>query len=172
MTKAIAKLEQSIKNRLEKLRAKIKAGDESKILIWAIPEKLACSQRPLRDHRKYGKIKPLPPGAKPLIVKWVDRINQIGIRSIICLLENQQLGHYVRGGLGLHKNGLLGYYESQGFQVRHFPMTDYERPQIADMEKVLKTFDDIPKPVLVHCSAGIDRTTPVAAFIAYRRGKN
>jgi protein-tyrosine phosphatase len=63
----------------------------------------------------------------------------------------------------LGKHGLLGYYESKGFEVRHFLTTDYQQPQERLMEKMLIAYDELPKPGLLHCSAGIDRSAPVAA---------
>jgi protein tyrosine/serine phosphatase len=50
-------------------------------------------------------------------------------------------------------------------------MTDYQRPPESAMQEVLEAFDELPKPVLIHCSAAIDRTTPVAAFIYRYRGE-
>ena len=34
-----------------------------------------------------------------------------------------------------------------------------------ERHEALQAFDNLPKPVLLHCSAGIDRSSPVAAFI-------
>ena len=107
---------------------------------------------------------------RTLVVDWVKRVKSLGIRSIVSLLEEKQHEkYYIRGGLDLHPDGLFGYYGSQGFEFRHIPMTDYQKPSEADMRKVLEAFDQIPKPVLVHCSAGIDRTSPVAAYIVSQR---
>lgn len=159
-------LEQHIRNELKRIRNQIRSGDESEIVVWVLPGILACSQRPLRDNPQFGGRSPLPLQAKSLVISWVERIKQMGILSIICLLENRQLErYYIQGGLGLHERGLLGYYESRGFEVRHFPMTDYQQPEESYMQKVLEGFDALPKPVLLHCSAAIDRTTPVAAYI-------
>lgn len=162
--------ESNIRQGLQRVRQQIRQGNESELVIWVIPSTLACSQRPLRDHPRFGGRSPLPPEAKPEVVSWIDRIKALGIRSIICLLEPDQLDrYYVRGGLNLHPNGLLGYYKERGFDVSHFPMTDYERPADTLMGRVLQEFDRLPKPVLVQCSAAIDRTTPVAVFIAAHR---
>ena len=162
--------ESNIRQELGRIRQQITRGNEFELIIWVILSILACSQRPLRDHPRFGGHSPLPPEAKPEVVSWVDRIKALGIRSIICLLEPDQLDrYYIRGGLNLHTDGLLGYYEECGFNVSHFPMTDYERPANALMDRVLEEFDRLPKPVLIQCSAAIDRTTPVAAFIAARR---
>ncbi len=159
-------LERFIKSKLSRIRYKISVGDESEIIVPLITGKLACSQRPLRDHPEFGSYNPLPVRAKPLVVKWVARIKEMKFRSVICLLEDRQLDrYYVRGGLNLHQGGLLGYYKSEDFQVRHFPLTDYQRPQERSMQNVLAAYHELLKPVLLHCSAGIDRTTPVAAFI-------
>lgn len=169
--KEFKELERHIRKELQRIRCQIAARNESEIVVWVIPGQLSCSQRPLRDHPQFGGRMPLPLEARSLVVSWVDQIKQMGIRSIICLLEDQQLDrYYVRGGLGLHEGGLLGYYKSQGLEVRHFPMTDYQLPQESYIQKVLKAFDELPKPVLLHCSAAIDRTTPVAASIAHQRG--
>ena len=112
----------------------------------------------------------MPPEARPEVVKWVDTVKTLGVRSIICLLEARQLDrYYVRGGLNLHPRGLLGYYREHGFSVSHIPMADYQRPANALMNRALQEFDKLPTPVLIQCSAAIDRTTPVAAFIAAKR---
>jgi hypothetical protein len=167
-------LEEDIKRKMQRLRDKISVGDETEIFAWIIPGKLACSQRPLRDHPDFGgraPLPPLPPRARPLVEAWVDRIVAAGIRSIICLLEVAQLDrYYVRGGLNLHEHGLLGYYESRGLDWRHFPLTDYQRPSEGKMKDILASYDELRKPVLMHCSAAIDRTTPVAAYIKASRG--
>jgi hypothetical protein len=166
----IKELERNIRKELIRIRDQIRNGNDSEILIWVIPNKLACSQRPLRDHPKFGGRSPLPREARDLIINWVERIKQMGILSIISLLEEaQNARYYIRGGLDLHEGGLIGYYKSKGFWVRHFPMADYQRPSPKDMQRVLTEYDKLPKPVLIQCSAGIDRTTPVAAFIAHQR---
>jgi len=85
------------------------------------------------------------------------------------MTEEQLERFYVNGGLGFHLRGLLRYYEEQEFEIRHFEFTDYQRPPESGMLKVLEAYDVAPKPVLLHCSAAVDRTTPVAAFIALER---
>jgi protein tyrosine phosphatase (PTP) superfamily phosphohydrolase (DUF442 family) len=105
------------------------------------------------------------------VVEWVQKILDAGIKSVICLLEPAQLKkYYVQGGLNLPGGGLLEYYQHRGLDVRHVPMTDYQRPSAVVMKLVLNAFDLLPQPVLLHCSAAIDRTTPVAAFLFKERG--
>jgi hypothetical protein len=158
-----------VKGKLEALRKRHECGDDSEIIVW-INKDLGCAQRPLRHHPKYGGRTPLPPDARPLVAEWVKRVREHGFKSIICLLEDAQLDrYYVRGGLGLHANGLLGYYKSQGFEVRHFALTDYQSPSVSEKETIIKLFDELPKPVLLHCSAGIDRTSPVAGYIFFHK---
>lgn len=164
-------LEQHIRSDLQRIRSQIASGNDSELVLWIIPGELALSHRPLRDHPQFGGRSPLPPEARPLVVDWAERIKDTGIQSVICLLEPAQLErYYIKGKLNLHEHGLLGYYEAQGLHVRHFLMTDYQRPPESAMQEVLEAFDELPKPVLIHCSAAIDRTTPVAAFIRRHRG--
>ena len=165
----------TIKAELWRIRDQIKAGDNSEILIWLLDGTLACSQRPLRDHPKYGGRKALPATAKLLVVDWVKRVKSLGIRSIVSLLENEQHEkYYMRGGLGLHPGGLYGFYRSQGFDLCAIPIVDSPRSVKSNegkvlLERVLQAFDRMTKPVLLHCSAGIDRTSPVAAYIVSKR---
>ena len=175
---ALTPSEKRIRACLERLRRQLCEADNSEILCWVIPDVLASSQRPLRDHPVYAPCRggvrppPLPPEARPLVVEWVQRILDSGIQSVICLLEPAQLEkYYVRGGLDLPGGGLLEYYRLRGLEVTHIPTTDYQRPRVTAMKKVLNAFDQLPRAVLLHCSAAIDRTTPVAAFLLDERGR-
>jgi hypothetical protein len=160
------KLEAEIRNGLTTLRNRIRSGDDSQLLLWIVDGMFAVSQRPLRDDPEFGGRAPLPANARPRVVRWVERVRvEEKIRSIITLLEPAQLEKYYGASLGLNPAGLIGYYQSQGLSVRHIPATDYVRPPDSTMREALRAFQELPKPVLMQCSAGIDRTTPVAAFI-------
>ena len=170
-------LEKAIKAELNRIRCQIGRGDDSEILIWLLNGDLACSQRPLRDHPIFGgRRRPLPPKAKPLVIEWADRVQSLGVRSIISLLEDgQHEKYYIRGGLDLHPQGLYGYYGSRGFEYCIIPIVDSPKSLRSNQgrvleERVLAAFDQMRKPVLLHCSAGIDRTSPVAAYIVSKRG--
>ena len=170
-------LEEAIKAELIRIRRQIGQGDDSEILIWLLNGNLACSQRPLRDHPIFGgRRHPLPPKAKPVVIEWVDRVQSLGVPSIISLLEDgQHEKYYMRGGLDLHPQGLYGYYGSRGFDYCVIPIVDSPKSLRSNQgrvleRKVLAAFDRMPKPVLLHCSAGIDRTSPVAAYIVSKRG--
>jgi|SRR5208282_2734341 len=164
--------EKTIRSELKRIRAQIYRGDETEIWTWVIPGKLACAQRPLRDNPRFGggpgkRPPPLPPEARPFAEAWVDRVIQAGFRSVISLLEVAQLErHYVKGGLNLHPEGLLGYYRARGLAVESIPCTDYQPPTVLQKRQVLEAFQRLRKPVLLHCSAGIDRSSPVAAFLS------
>ena len=170
----------AIKAKLQRIRDQIRWGDDSEIIVWLLGGTLACSQRPLRDDPDFGVHlpscrcgccrQPLPPEARELVVEWVERVKSQGIRSIVSLLEEtQHERYYLRGGLGLHPEGLFGYYRSQGFSFCNIPLTDYQTPSESQMERILEAFDRMPKPVLLQCSAAIDRTSPVAAYIVSKR---
>ena len=164
-------MEQEIRGELSRLRKQIRSGDESELWIWVIPCRLACAQRPLRDHMQFGGRTPLPVEARPAVESWVDRVVDAGFRTVISLLEEaQHERHYIRGGLSLHPDGLYGYYESRGLWVATVPCTDCQRPSEDQMRQVLDAFRRLPKPVLLHCSAAIDRTAPVAAYICASEG--
>ena len=75
------------------------------------------------------------------------------MRSIICLLGNDQLPLYAEA----LPEGLLGRYRASGFEVAHLGVSDgltepYTEEQL---DEVVQSFRRLPKPVLVHCSAGL-----------------
>ena len=173
-----------LKVALAELGRRLDDGDESEILCWVITRKLACAHRPLRHHRVYGretKGRHLPPEAAVAVLSWVKRIREAGIRSVVCLMHPKELAHYAQLDLGAAN--LIALYQKEGFLVRHIPWNDpAHRPGLTQVTydhelkririEALQAFDELPKPVLMHCSAGIDRSSPVAAFIYSARTAN
>lgn len=116
---------------------------------WAIPNVLAVTSRP-------GY--PEPYVSSETVAAWIQEVKAKRFRSIICLL-NTELGYYA----DIKQGGLLQAYRKAGFEVFQFPVPD--TPLVPVPEAVLKEierrFPEMPKPVLVHCSAGIDRSGDV-----------
>jgi protein-tyrosine phosphatase len=81
--------------------------------------------------------------------------------------------------LNLGTSDLLEFYKKKGFDVVSIPWEDphhkrtkpneKRRMLLHVREKALTAYDALTKPVLVQCSAGIDRSSPVAAFIYVKR---
>jgi hypothetical protein len=168
-----------IRRALSNLGKKLDDGDDSELLVWVIPSALACAHRPLRHHPRFGgRGRDLPPEASGAIHSWARRMREYGIRSLICLMHPKEVLHYAE--LDLDGENLIGFYRKAGFAVRHIPWEDPahrssgERRSFPDecarvSEEALAAFDALKKPVLLHCSAGIDRSSPIAAFIFTRR---
>ena len=127
---------------------------------WVIERVLATSPRP--------GYQPGPEFQVPLHVvhDWVHETREFGIRSIICLIDRDQLPLYQRA----LPQGLVAYYREVGFEVAHVPTFDHLTTPFtpAQYEDAWRAFVDLPKPVLVHCSAGMDRTGRVVEHIMSR----
>lgn len=175
MRNALQDKANEIRSALRSLGIRLDHGDDSELVVWVIPRALACAHRPLRHHPEFGgSRRDLPAEATGSVVRWVDRIVGAGFRSIICLMHPKEVNHYA--ALCLDAPDLIAYYRSKNLQVCHKPWDDPahrppgERASFEDeLKRVraesLECFDRLPKPALLHCSAGIDRSSPVAAFI-------
>jgi protein-tyrosine phosphatase len=94
---------------------------------------------------------------------WIEQIKRQGIRSIICLLSNQELYDYY-----LYVNiDLLKLYREAGLEIAHYSITDcLTRRQKAEiLPEIGKFYQRAPKACLVHCNAGINRTGTVIKYL-------
>ena len=163
-----------IRESLNRLGTQIESGDESQLVVWVIELNLACCHRPLRHNRLYGgSARFLDPAAKPLIEAWMAEILRLGFRSVLCLMSQEEVEFYRRIAFG--GMDLLEYYEHSGLRVSNIPWKDphHVRSDRTALQKkteevskmALVEYHKLPKPVLLHCSAGIDRSAPVAGYI-------
>jgi protein-tyrosine phosphatase len=131
---------------------------------WVIEGLLATSPRPGYQPGWESRV------AREHVELWVEEKRQFGVASILCLISNDQLPLYEPA----LPNGLLHFYREVGFEVAHLPTFDgltepYTHEQY---EMAWELFQRLPKPVLVHCSAGYDRTGRVVNHILHRLRSN
>jgi protein tyrosine/serine phosphatase len=119
------------------------------MIEWAIPGRLARSAHPEPDE----------------LESWLTEAGHLGVRSIVCLLDEEQLARYAS-----LPGGLLQAYREAGFAVGHVPVKDLQDPPMApaDLEEVWRLFQVLPAPMLLHCWAGIDRTGAAVNFLRAR----
>lgn len=114
-----------------------------------IPLVLYSSSRPGYDFGRNAKV------PRRTVDEWLEGVQTVGIASVLCLLSDDQLRLYAS-----LPGGLLEYYRAKRLVVGHVPAKDHATPPLSDAQvaEVEKVFAELPKPVLVHCSAGLDRT--------------
>jgi protein tyrosine phosphatase (PTP) superfamily phosphohydrolase (DUF442 family) len=115
---------------------------------WVIEGILARASRP-------GRYEPIE-AIHAAVEAWIAEAQGMGIQSILCLLPNAEL----ETKYGQHGINLLALYEEAGFHVHQQAVVDHQNPPVseADMDEIIAAFEAWPHPLLVHCSAGIDRT--------------
>jgi protein tyrosine phosphatase (PTP) superfamily phosphohydrolase (DUF442 family) len=122
---------------------------EERVTRWVIPHTLARARRPGYSGERGRSVSTTEADA------WLAEIRDLGIKSIICLLSSDQLPLYDQ-----LPGGLIAFYRAAGFTVEHIPAKDHQHPPLTTdhLQQVWSAYQTLPKPVLVHCSAGIDRT--------------
>jgi hypothetical protein len=175
---AVDRERNSIRTAMRDIGASHERGDDSQLVHWVVPTQLGCAQRPLRHHPQYGGSgRNLAAEAAPLVSAWASRMRADGVKSILSLMHDKDLSYYL--GLDLDGGNLIAFYEVHGFFVRRVPWEDPHHNK-ASKEQQLKSFrrvrvaaiaayDELPKPLILQCSAGIDRSAPVAAYISLLR---
>ena len=123
---------------------------------WVVEGELARSQRP-----GYPKDKP----SSSVMKDWRETVLSLGIRSVICIMDQNQVDKY--NGIDNIGDGLFSFYKENGLTVHHMNVEDYKKPPLneSEVELVLKAYSELEKPVLIHCSAGKDRTGKAVASI-------
>src|ERR1700758_5442944 len=127
---------------------------------WILSNKLAGAHRPRAVRQRLGEV------PKVAVDSWIKEARDgLGIRSIICLLDEEELLRYQ-----LLPSDLLSYYRIKGFKVAHIPAPNHHRPRLtkSNLRKVWSAYKKLPKPVLIHCSAGISRTGAAIRHIKQR----
>lgn len=133
------------------------------MLHWVVENQLARGRRPGYNNERGTDV------PQSVVDAWMEDVKSLGIKSIICLLAEDQLVFYAT-----LPSGLVAYYREAGFSVAHVPACDHQWPSLTDnhLERIWSAYKSLPKPVLVHCSAGVDRTGRAVEYIEERLNRD
>jgi protein tyrosine phosphatase (PTP) superfamily phosphohydrolase (DUF442 family) len=131
---------------------------------WVIEGLIATSPRPGYTPGSEHRV------PEETVEEWLSDVLDFGISSVICLLAGDQLWLYQKS----LPQGLLDRYREAGLEVAHVPTLDQlTHPFTPEQyEEAWRAFQLLPKPVLVHCSAGHDRTGRIVSHILGRLGSD
>jgi len=119
------------------------------MIKWVIPVLLARSPRPGDNHLPSRIID---------VQNWISEAKRMGIRSVICLLSDQELFECY----SFAKIDLFQCIRKADIEVIHRPISEYSSSITRDVfNDIREQFIKLPKPCLVHCNAGIERTGQV-----------
>jgi hypothetical protein len=145
-------------------------------LLWAVDNSLACAPRPLRYHPTFGGRGPIiPQEARPVLDEWLKSVKNQGIGTIVVLATCNEMKRYASVVTPLAD--LLALYRSCGFLVHHHPVEDPHhavgsaKAELLDQVEALKQvvlaeYGKRTGGMLIHCSGGMDRSAPIAAYVA------
>lgn len=126
---------------------------------WPIRGTLARTHRPGR----YGAAPKQVPQAE--VDAWIREVKAAGIRSVICLLDDAQLAYYQDLPV---PGDLIAYYRQNGLEVAHVPTRNHAPLLQEQLDAAWDACARLPRPLVVHCSAGQTRTGKVIRHLKPR----
>jgi len=99
----------------------------------------------------------------------VATLLKAGVKSVICLLSDEEMEWYepVPGGL-------LARYRERGLVVASVPVQPSRQPSLTRQQcaAISEAFATLPKPVVIHCSAGLVRSGDAVRFLKAQSDEN
>lgn len=97
--------------------------------------------------------------------EWIGAVRRHGIRSVLCLLSERELAWFENV-----PGGLLGRYRQRGLQAVSVPVVPDRDPVLTEAERraILTAYEDLEKPLVVHCLFGQIRSGEAVRFLERR----